>query len=190
MARVKSILCALLPFLAAGAPAQARLVKQGDGQYQLILDGMKTVLTIPAPGTVRMQRGAKEFVSGTVTYEDSGAISVTRAIAFVRDGNQLWTKTGYVATGPLLVYLQSGPWITPMSALLYRNGQFLDLGVALRAQLLKDGSVKGFFYAGEDGKPLSGTILDLPTPYYRQWFQWKAGQRTLMGRQPTSVISL
>lgn len=185
---MKFLLGGALALLATVAPAQARLVKQADGQYQLVLDGIKTVLKIPTNGTVQMQRGAKGFVSGTVSYIDSGAISITRATAFVRDGDQLWTKTGYVANGPLLVYGMYGPWLTPMSALLYQKGQFLDLGVAARAQLLKDGSVKGYFYVGEDGKPLSGTILDIPAPYYKQWFGWKNGQRTLLGRQPAPSI--
>ena len=157
--------------------------------YRLYLEGKRTDLTIDAsPNVIQgphadVHQTPKGILYGAVWSMESGAVTVSTTIAFVKDGAKFIQKPWYDPVGNfnekiLLVSTQdSGDQIEEVSGLLYSHGKLEDIGYTHEARFLPDGTVSGWYYADDAGTPYHGLFVYMGADVTKHYFEYKDGLR-------------
>lgn len=169
-------------------------VSEGRIKHRLFILGEKTpitvnVLTYGMQPQLSIRRAGSRTIHGDVFTSESGAISVSDSIAFIKDGRSLWLKRFYKADASygsrvLLTPTQGGPWTVVAPAYLYHQGRFVDIGLTSDASFRRDGVVVGYYWSKSDRSPQRDWNPGHHTAIYKQFFIWKGGKRYLKGLQP------
>ncbi len=130
-------------------------------------------------------RSGLEF--GKLESYATGAISTTLCTSFVSyQGRAVRVDEAWpsmVRNGRILFMPVPLPgWTQTEPAQLYSAGRLQRVSPAAKANLEANGTVTGWYYSNADRTPYPGIVGDQEEPVFQQYFRWKSGKRTLLGR--------
>ena len=165
--------------------------KSGKGKAVWI-QGRDTGFRVPADFTAQAWANRRGDVAGNFVEEYRGAINGTSAHGFCRPrGKKLELLSpprgmddscvlGIDAQGRILAINGDLRWKPDghSRAYLWAAGAWTDLGAADDVDVMKDGSIFGYFWVDEKGRHVNA-YYGLPPDVRKVWFRWKDGLRTL-----------
>lgn len=193
MTRFSAVLTLTLGVSSSYAAPLGRLRMEKDrGVYQLYIRGRKTPLTMEIgmySPHLDIRGNRSGLIYGTCTTVDSGAYLRTTSAAFLQLGKQFIQVPGYAVIHQhrktaLLNEVQTGIWAGGLEAKWFDGQKLIDIGPSDAAYVSEPGVVRGYYYSDEAGNPVDGLLFsEMRTPARRQYFEWKAGVRTLKGNK-------
>jgi hypothetical protein len=193
MTRFTAVLTLALGVSSSYAAPLGRLRLEKDrGVYRLYIRGRKTPLTTEIgtyPPHLDIHRNRSGLIYGTCTSVDSGAYLRTTSAAFLQLGRRFIQVPGYAVIGQhgrtaLLNEVQTGIWGGGLEAKWFDGQKLIDIGPSDASYMPEPGIVRGYYYVDETGEPADGLLFsEITTPIFRQYFEWKAGVKTLKGKK-------
>jgi hypothetical protein len=178
-------------------PMHARA--DGTVPWRLVVGRTPTKVVVAPHGpdiqpTVEAFQTGHDLVYGTINVTASGAYIQSLDTAFVKDRRRTIAVRDCYAAGAhnnaiLIVPNQYGPWEVCSQGFVYLRGRLRSIGLTTKAHFAKDGSVEGWYWVDEKGKPFR-LIITEAEHLWRQNFTWKNGRRRLGKAELVDVSKL